>query len=248
MFDHIHIFHNTEALEEYFVEQFFEIANAYLQTAHCLWIAIPGGNTPINSLKKISLQHNQMHDWNKVHILMTDEHILTDANYNMITSNLKWNNDVDIPCSLIYHFDINTTISHKLHLLWLGMGIDGHIASIFPPINERLLLDMDSSSDHSMHNITVKTTSPQGDPRISLSLAYMQQSEKIFIMISGKQKSKIVATMLNEPLDKNRSHSMFPVSVLKTKQNNITLLLDAQAASLTDINTLHGKYNVDIRN
>ncbi|MES2104594.1 MAG: 6-phosphogluconolactonase [Pseudomonadota bacterium] len=67
----------------------------------------------------------------------------------------------------------------------LGMGADGHIASLFPGSPQLLVNDPAS--------LCVPATHPQsGQTRISLSLSRLLDTERIWLVITGKEKRQVL--------------------------------------------------------
>lgn len=75
---------------------------------------------------------------------------------------------------------INNLIPKKKYISILGVGEDGHIASIFN-LKERLVLNK---------NIILTKKSDEDFFRISLSYEYLSKSNKIFLIFSNKKKMK----------------------------------------------------------
>ena len=75
---------------------------------------------------------------------------------------------------------INNLIPKKKYISILGVGEDGHIASIFN-LKERLVLNK---------SIILTKKSDENFFRISLSYEYLSKSNKIFLIFSNKKKMK----------------------------------------------------------
>lgn len=75
---------------------------------------------------------------------------------------------------------INNLIPKKKYISILGVGEDGHIASIFN-LKERLVLNK---------SIILTKKSDEDFFRISLSYEYLSKSNKIFLIFSNKKKMK----------------------------------------------------------
>ena len=123
------------------------------------YIAIPGGKMPIpvfDSLRKKALKADIL-DWSRVHIFWLDDrfvpHNHNDSNFKLFKDHfLQYNNEVNyypIPygssidkCSENYERTICKNVRRKSHstpsfdLILIGIGDDGHIASLFPNSDE----------------------------------------------------------------------------------------------------------------
>jgi 6-phosphogluconolactonase len=102
-----------------------------------------------------------------------------------------------------------------LDQVWLGMGDDGHTASLFPGGSE--LLDTDSQ--------VLETTSPKAPfPRVTLGLRPIWEAKELFLIVLGRGK----AEMLKRALDGDKS---LPITLALQGHPNPTLILDEEAAS-----------------
>ena len=176
---------------------------------------VSGGTSPLKlfeDLSKIDLP------WNKVQITLVDDRLV---NKNHIHSNQKLINDHllknkaklanFIPLSeeiikskiIVTPFDVNL----------LGMGEDGHFASLFPDmINDFNLFDL--SADPS-----ILTISSHGDPflpRITMNLSLILKSEFIVLLVKGSIKQKII--------DQAKNDNSLPIHyLLKSRASNFLL-------------------------
>ena len=176
---------------------------------------VSGGTSPLKlfeDLSKIDLP------WNKVKITLVDDRLV---NKNHIHSNQKLINDHllknkaklanFIPLSeeiikskiIITPFDVNL----------LGMGEDGHFASLFPDmINDFNLFDLSADP-----NILIITS--HGDPflpRITMNLSLILKSEFIVLLVKGSIKQKII--------DQAKNDNSLPIHyLLKSRASNFLL-------------------------
>ncbi|MDP1974822.1 MAG: 6-phosphogluconolactonase [Alphaproteobacteria bacterium] len=101
----------------------------------------------------------------------------------------------------------------KLHLVLLGMGEDGHIASLFPP---QEYVENDPK-------IFIETKGPMPFPnRIGLSFNALCETSIIFLFIKGSKKKEILEKALlkedtNLPISILLAHSNKPIHVYWTK-------------------------------
>ena len=176
---------------------------------------VSGGTSPLKlfeDLSKIDLP------WNKVQITLVDDRLV---NKNHIHSNQKLINDHllknkaklanFIPLSekiikskiIITPFDVNL----------LGMGEDGHFASLFPDMIKDFNL-FDLSADPNILTIT-----SHGDPflpRITMNLSLILKSEFIVLLVKGSIKQKII--------DQAKNDNSLPIHyLLKSRASNFLL-------------------------
>ncbi len=103
-------------------------------------------------------------------------------------------------------------------LVVLGMGSDGHTASLFPgaPIlDEKKRLAVPVFAEH------------PGSWRISLTLPVINNAKQILFIVTGKAKAAMLATVLN-----SRNNPSLPASLVSPHTGSLTWLVDTDAASL----------------
>ena len=102
-----------------------------------------------------------------------------------------------------------------LDLVVLGIGPDGHVASLFPGA-----ATLDAGADAVCLGVH---DSPKPPPeRITLSLATLRAARECMLLATGASKADAVAAMLGEP-----SHHV-PASLLRRER--LTVILDDAAA------------------
>jgi 6-phosphogluconolactonase len=105
-------------------------------------------------------------------------------------------------------------------VLMLGIGPEGHVASIFP--------DMPAAYDPG--TVVAVRNSPKPPPtRISLTFPAIQAAREVWVLASGAEKAEAVARALaGEPADK------LPAAGARGRQRTLFLLDDAAASELPD--------------
>lgn len=182
------------------------IANTIEQVLHHkpqVTLAVSGGKSPIKLFEKLSRFDLA---WDKVTLALVDERFLatdhTDSNENLVRKHLLINKaEQAYFIGLVTTRNILTSVSNaNLHIkdidiAILGMGEDGHTASIFPCCDE-LKSAVDTQLTPEKYIITnPKTASYQ---RIGLSLAGILEIPNIFISINGANKLEIITKASQE--------------------------------------------------
>lgn len=186
-------------------------------------IALAGGTTP-EKLYTLLGQEN----WHNVCFALTDERLIPfnhiGRNETLLRRTLFNNTPHPHFFSLApnnyklleLEESLNTTWTHqnkKLHLVLLGMGEDGHIASLFPP---QIYSENNSK-------IFIETKGPMPFPdRIGLSFNALFEASKIFLFINGIKKKEILEKALlqkdeNLPISILLAHAKNPIQIYWTK-------------------------------
>lgn len=106
----------------------------------------------------------------------------------------------------------------RFDLVLLGMGPDGHTASLFP--GTEAVLERD--------RLVVAPWVPKlGSFRITLTPVALNQADAVLFLVSGAEKADALAQVLEGPIDIQR----LPAQVIQPVHGSVTWLLDRAAAS-----------------
>jgi 6-phosphogluconolactonase len=169
-------------------------------------IAVSGGSTPKGFFKVLS---NKDIDWDKVTITLADERWVDinsdDSNTRLVHENLLQNKAA---AAKFFHLkqgedlcdetlaDLNIAANSTLlplDVLILGMGEDGHTASLFP-CSAQIKQALDINNDNALMKVE-PTTAPH--QRITFSFASLSQSKNTFLHLCGDNKKQVLAKALN---------------------------------------------------
>lgn len=201
--------------------------------------ALSGGTAPIDFYR--GLVDLRDFPWAKTHIFLVDERFVPwdepDSNYGMLRKlfldavGVPEENRHPITTSytspqeaaelyekeLLRFFHLTSASVPAFDYLSLGMGEDGHVASLFP------------GSAELAEQTRLAVSIPGGrrpQARISLSLPVINNAQQVFCIITGKQKAGIVKRVLEE------REAALPASLLQPTTGELLFVLDADAASL----------------
>lgn len=200
-------------------------------------IAFSGGNTPILIFEKLSKLTKL--DWKKVNIFLVDERYVSkyskNSNFKMINNHLL--NNINIPSENIKRINYLDNIDKSVKeykkkitdqfsllsensnpvfdLIHLGIGRDGHTASIFESerINNDKLIDI---------------TSGEKFKRITFTYRILNHAKNILFLATGKEKKDIIKKII----DKDKRYAASNVA----NEGNTYFLLDKDAAALLENN------------
>ena len=159
-------------------------------------IAVPGGTSPIKIFNELS---KQKLDWSNIQITLVDDRLVDPNNDH---SNQKLINDYLLKnaAEKSKFFPLNKNLikddnfKFPLDICLLGIGNDGHFASLFPNmINNTNMLDPKSKSSID----EVKANGNPFIPRISMNLPLILSSNLIILLIKGKLKQEVLKEAYN---------------------------------------------------
>ena len=236
----IHIFKSIQQLAEFAVEKWAEISRSEVRNKGYVSIALSGGNTPVTFYKKLSGEKG--FPWGETHVFMVDERFVPyesdENNYHMIHRTLLRHVNISpqhihpIRTSGIspetaaerYEEDIISycrTVGIQLprfDLLLLGIGEDGHTASLFP--------GTPSLKETGRLAVSVYPPDPSKRERITLTLPVINNAQNVFFMAEGDSKAKIIKEVVED-----KDH-MLPASMVRPCDGRLFFLFDECAGSL----------------
>lgn len=189
-------------------------------------IVVSGGTTPANFLRDLSTRPL---DWANVHVLPSDERWVgtghDDSNENMIRRMLLDGDAANAMLHGLYSADVSVdercedvaklfkTLPFPFAFSLLGMGADGHFASLFPDA-DNLAAGLDP--ENTSLCMPVRTAaSPHA--RISLTLSALARSDEIVLLIFGDDKWQTLEAAKNNgdslPVSRLLRQKRAPVSV-----------------------------------
>jgi 6-phosphogluconolactonase len=233
-----HIFQTKQAVAEAFAQYLAEQIEA---AEASFTIAFSGGSTPKALFDHLAEAYKEKIDWKKVKLFWGDERCVPpdhdDSNYKMTKEHLL--DHIDIPEEnifrikgeeppvqestrygqvLIQELEVKYNIP-QFDLIILGMGEDGHTASIFP--NRMELLQHADPTAVAQHP-------ESGQKRISLTGPVLNNAKNVCFLVTGESKAEKV----KEILGKEGGYLQYPAAHVQPSEGELHWWLDEAAASL----------------
>jgi 6-phosphogluconolactonase len=233
------IFDNAEDLARHAAGLFVAEAAAAIERQGKFSVALSGGTTPGPLYSTLATaDYRTRINWNEVHFFWTDERCvppdhpesnfrlafdllisklqIPDSNIHRIQGEMKAEKAAEIyEKDLLHHF--HGISPPRFDLIFLGVGSDGHTASIFPD------MEVDEIISRAAIPVHVKNVL---NPRVSLTLPVLNNANKIFFLVVGKKKSGIVRDILE------RNNNNYPAGRIRPTEGVSVWLLDHEAACL----------------
>jgi len=191
------IFDDEMSLSEALAQEILNIAKKSISEKNCFSIVLTGGQSALSLYKILSKADS---NWDKWHIYIGDERFLParHKDRNDQTINEIWLDNSTIPKNNIHFIkaelglleaklEYENTLKKidKFDIVLLGMGEDGHIASLFPnhvyPEDQMIVVEHDSPK-------------PPKE-RVSMSYKQLNRAHYIFKLIIGESKQKAVTLL-----------------------------------------------------
>jgi 6-phosphogluconolactonase len=239
----IRIFTDNSGLEDFCAELFFSRAFSSAGANHVFHCALSGGTTPAGVYLRLSAR-KEVHLWEDIHIWQVDERFVPpghrDSNWKMIEEKLV--KKVPLPGENRHPFNtsegmaparsareyereirevlyLDNAREARFDLIFLGIGEDGHTASIFPE-NPGLINTASPVFNTPGNRIR--------NPRLSLSLELINRAREVVFIVTGSNKARIVEKVINE------STPLLPASLVEPAEGRVFFALDSDAAVYLD--------------
>ena len=243
----VNIFPDPQRLSQAAAEQFVEIAETAMQARGVFTVALSGGTTPLSLYRLLASEpYSERVDWSRTHIFWGDERCVPPDNSESNYLNTKQTllDDIQIPEENVHRIlaelppeqaaedyeeklikffsslqDETQRTEAQFDLLLLGMGDDGHTASLFP-------------GTPAIHEETRWVVAQYIDKlaawRITLTPAILNRAANIIFLVAGAAKSYALQKVLYGSHQPDR----YPAQIINPNHGNLQWMVDESAASL----------------
>ena len=235
------VFDTLEQLALGAAERFVEGAHELNSGLGRFAVALAGGNTPKRVYELLATERFKSRvDWSRVHLFFGDERAVPadhpDSNYAMAHEALI--SKVPIPAknvfriigegnahenARLYENQLKTffagVTSPRFGLVFLGMGEDGHTASLFP--------GSDALNEESRWVVASKMERTKQD-RITLTLPVFNHAARVMFLVTGEKKAKTLVEVLHP----QPGSELLPAQAIQPVDGKLEWLVDRAAASL----------------
>jgi 6-phosphogluconolactonase len=238
----IRILTTPQELSEAAAEEVVRDANEAVKARGRFTIALSGGSTPKNLFNLLATNARNALPWDRMYFFWGDERHVPptdpDSNYRMADEVML--SKVPVPAGNVFRMDAENPDAARVaedyektlrkffqlapgdvpqfDLILLGMGPDGHTASLFPgtaALQEKSRLVVSNWVEK------LKTN------RLSFTLPVLNAARCVAFLVSGTDKASVLKTVLEE----NASGEQYPAKLVNPSAGKLIWFLDRAAAS-----------------
>lgn len=220
-------------------QEFHRLAEAAVQERGRFSVALSGGNTPRAVYSLLASEHKQL-PWDSIHIFFGDERHVPpdhpDSNFRMASESLL--SKVPIPEKNIHRIhaerdaeaaatEYEQQLSSFFHLtnhdwprfdlIFLGIGEDGHTASLFPE---------SKALTEASRRVAANWVEKFKAFRITLTFPVLNHAAEVVFLVSGASKAQVLSQVLRPGARK------FPAQSVQPENGRLLWLVDQDAGNL----------------
>ena len=233
---------DREALNVKAAECFRDIAKKAIFGSGTCTVALSGGSTPKSLYALMATpQWRDQVQWKHVHLFWGDERCVPithpDSNYAMVERELL--SKIAIPPENVHRFPVELTEPAaiaaqyegdlkeffgtngvpRFDLIFLGLGENGHTASLFPHC---------PALKETKHLVVADYVEEVKAHRLTMTAPLINAARQIMFLVSGSAKAQVVKEVLNGP----RRPEELPAQLIVPASGKLTWLADKDAAAM----------------
>ena len=239
----LRIYPDPEALNRAAAEEIAHLARVAVAERGLVTVALSGGRTPRRLYRLLAAEYRDGIPWPQMHLFWGDERYVppTDPQSNYCLAREALLDRVPIPVECVHpmptHFpnaedaarDYEATLrayfagsGPTFDLILLGMGAEGHTASLFP--------GSPALAEHE-HWVVAAQAPAQPPLRLSLTLPAINRARNAVFLISGSEKVKAVQSILKNT---GQAATRYPAALVHPQERLIWFVDRAALGSETN--------------
>lgn len=235
----VFIFDHEDQMLKFMLKKWEDISREGIERRGCFTAGLSGGRTPIIFYQRLA-EWDSNPFWERTQFFLVDERFVSfddkDSNYRMLKETLfgkiviPQENIHPIPTEktsletsareyeedLRRFFKVSKGQYPAFDLILLGIGEDGHTASLFPgseALSERRHLTAAVVLDEMRHH------------RITLTLPVINQAEHVIFFVRGENKAFVLKKIIGG------DDLSLPASMVQPRSGNLLFVIDREASS-----------------
>jgi 6-phosphogluconolactonase len=235
----VEVFDDPAALAQAAARHIVECANAAIAARGACTLALSGGTTPQETFKRLAESSARALDWRRLQLYFSDERCVPpdhpDSNYASAKRRLL--DRVAIPSANVHRIagerdplqaaaDYETEIAQvaRFDLILLGLGLDGHTASLFPEVLSSTVLDPKNRE----RKVLPVHVASRHSWRITLTPRVINDAREVLLLAYGSDKAAVV----KDVLEGERRPTVLPAQLIDPTRGTLRWFLDESAARL----------------
>jgi 6-phosphogluconolactonase len=234
------VFDHPDEISDFVIRTWVKISRRAIRRKGLFFVGLSGGKTPVDLYHRLS-GTKEMLEWDKTHVFLVDERFVPldhpDSNYRMLKETLfdhvpilrenihpiSTRGSTLEASAMVYEKDLKKSFGlsgnglPEFDLLILGIGEDGHTASLFPGspvLNDRVSL------------VALVPLNGERHSRITLTLPVINQARYILFLATGREKAPVLRKVVDE------RDGTLPASMVYSKRGSLIFVLDREASIL----------------
>lgn len=208
----IRTFHDLQALSDAAAQEIVEIANNAVASRGRFALALAGGSTPKRTYELLATEYRDDIDWGRTVIVFGDERFVPagDPRNNYMMARGALIDRVPIPAASVhaiptdaasiaeaadrYETGLRAALGedeHTVDVALLGVGADGHTASLFPETPALL------ERSRWVTAVAAPTHIQPTVPRITTTFPFLDRARIVLFLVSGADKRGVVGEILS---------------------------------------------------
>jgi 6-phosphogluconolactonase len=238
----IHVLPDAPALFRAAADRFVELTKGAVAARGRFTVALSGGSTPRGLFGDLVASKSDQLPWDKMFFFWGDERHVPpdhpDSNYRMANEALL--SKVSVPAANIFRipaedsdasraaasyeatlrnfFQLGQGQLPRFDLMMLGMGPDGHTASLFPQTK---------ALAETSHLVVANWVEKLHTNRITMTAPVLNASREVEFLIAGQDKAEAV----HEVLEGTGSPEIYPSKLVKPIDGKLVFMMDEGAAA-----------------
>lgn len=235
---------DAEAVAQLAAARFAQLGYEFAETEGKFCVALAGGATPLPLYRLLAADSfRERIPWDRVHLFWGDERAVPpedpESNYGAVHRELL--TKVPVPAENVHrmpadnpdlasaanqyasllcsHLRLDSAGYPRFHLVLLGIGTDGHTASLFPGRD-----GLEKTSPWVVPTVAPTEQTKPSARRLTVTLPVLNAAYHVIFLVTGQEKAAVLKQVVEGP------PAGLPAQLVQPRQGDRLILADAAAA------------------